>query len=429
MNDNNSPEYRLLLVYLLPISFLLLACALASFLFVRTILENNGEPQRNVTSLDEADTEVLSDETESTSNLPNIESLNLFEVVLRDIEGNVLLGDLETGETVVTEIVGVIYEGTWAPNGKWFAVRTEKGGWIVDAYDASVFQLQTSDFISSLTWSPDSTFLISWETGSGLRLFDILTNTVETIPGTEKYGCNRTDPAWSFDEQFIIFSATQGACGENGPTESVMMSLDGVQKKVYPGHAALFHPSPIDYKVAYNTFNLEDSVWELFLTDFSSWDSPVLVPIRRGSGYFWTKWQTDGTGVYTFSFNARTNALYFIDASSGEVDLIADGFAELGKWSPDGTQLVFNGWRVRVRDLGTSNESTWVSGLSNVCGYHWDEHDILSHALDCRRAGDLPVSEVFVVDVNGNVIPLGTDLYEVMSVNPGSEGSAIDFVD
>jgi dipeptidyl aminopeptidase/acylaminoacyl peptidase len=184
-------------------------------------------------------------------------------------------------------------------------------------------------------WSPDGARLaFTRETPGELELvvLELATGTETIIPTPGANAIHR--PAWSPDGQTIAYDGLIGASYDvyavaaDGSSDPVNLTQTSQADESYPAW------SPDGSRIAF-----------LNVTTLATMkpDGSDVTPIPGSpAGAFSPDWSPDGTTILFHVLNDGDPALYTIPAGGGAPTLvIAD--AENGRWSPDGSGIVFTG--------------------------------------------------------------------------------------
>ncbi|GEM_PF-4504989 len=338
---------------------------------------------------------------------------DFYEIATTDIDGKLVLGDIETGDTLELDIRPLMYE--WSPNSKWLYATDYQKLWLISSVGDSVKQIADNLEGAWTSWSPASNLLTFWSS-QGLEIYNLEKDTYSTLPDTESYNCNFSPALWSFDQTWIIFQAA--VCDENGiEGDIVTIRADGSEAKILHDdfYSITPYPSTGNYMIVFAASKPEGRL-ELYLGDFRTIDSSLTkINDPEGRQQFWIKWLPDGSGFYSIPFNWRYPEVDFIDLATNKVNVIwKDEQAALypgNEWSPGGTKIInrYNG--LIIFDVLTETFSEWKDDLTNVCGVQWNHADEINAVVICEASGDLPVREMYIISNHGAKFRLGDSLY------------------
>jgi len=348
----------------------------------------------------------------------------IYEIATTDIDGKLVLGDIQTGKTLLLDIEPLSYG--WSPNSKWLYATDYQQLWLINAEGNSVQQITANLGGAWISWSPRSNLLAFWLT-EGLVIYNLDTESYFTLQGTESYNCNFSPSAWSFDQAWIIFQAA--VCDENTiESDIVTIRVEGSETRLLQNnfYSNTPYPSTSDYRIVFAA-SKPDGKLELYLSDFRTLDTSLYkINDPEGRQQFWIKWLSDGSGFYSIPFNWWYPEVDFIDPATNKITVIwKDEQATQypgDEWSPKGTKIVNRYKGLIIFDIGTGTFSEWEKGLTNVCGIQWNQDDEIVAVVVCEASGDLPVSEMNIILNDGIKIRFGDDLYggavEISSVQP-----------
>lgn len=347
-----------------------------------------------------------------------------YEIATTDVDGKLVLGDIETGNVLELDIEPLMYE--WSPNSIWLYATNYQQLWLISARGTSVKEITANLVGGWIAWSPRSNLLTFW-LREGLTIYNLDTESYFTLPDTEVYNCNYQPSAWSFDQMWIIFDAAK--CNDKSIEREIVTSrVDGTEiKNLHIDFQGITpYPSPSDYRIAFAASKPEDG-WELYLSDFRSVDSSFhKINDPEGRQQYWIKWLPDGSGFYSIPFNWWYPEVDFVRPDTNKITVVwKDEQASQypgNIWSPSGTKIVNSYEGLVIFDVATGTFSEWKEGLTNVCGTQWNQDDEIVAVVVCEASGDLPVSEMNIILNDGTKIRLGEDLYrgtvEISSASP-----------
>lgn len=343
-----------------------------------------------------------------------------YELALINSDNRLVLADIDGGATKTIDLHPTGY--AWNPEMTRLAIVSGASDrvWLVNADDgkARVLVELSSVVAHTLSWSPSGRYLAFWGSVGDrheLQIYDQYSDTLTPIPGTDNYDCDFAPPAWSYDDHWIVFTASVCEAGDfqNSSTRHIVtITKEGVIGGTLANMSyTQVSPSPAGHKFAFSSYNDTSRSFELYISDF---DSPkaslLLIADLVGGRQLWQpRWLPDGSALYATPLDRQYPEIDLIDVMTGKIQVL---WTEVGgAWSPDNARIAAVDDSIRVFDLAREKFEDWSVSTSNICGLHWDKQSELSVAIECVYFGNLPAFDAVVIKKNGSRVVLGDDLY------------------
>jgi Tol biopolymer transport system component len=217
------------------------------------------------------------------------------------------------------------------------------------------------------------------------------------------------EPGWSPDGKQIVFVSKR-----DGNFEIYLMNADGTgQTRLTNSPEDDHYPawSPDGRKIAFSSY--QDAHQDLYLINA---DGTGLTRLTNSpdANERYPDWSPDGKTLLFSSFGGAESGIFRMDADGSNVKLVMAGPLHSPKWSPDGTQIAFDGepagckFEIYIINADGSNlrqitdHPKGCGGQNKHPGWSPDGSRII-FSSDDRNPPSEPISEnIFVINIDGS---------------------------